>query len=76
MFSRLRSQPLPSRAKEIDCDSWAQVYSKFVISHPAITCAIPATSNLAHLKDNMKAAFERFALKRNCGTRIATELSQ
>ncbi|MBI3063007.1 MAG: aldo/keto reductase, partial [Deltaproteobacteria bacterium] len=35
--------------------SWAQFFLKFVISHPAITCAIPATSKVAHLKDNMQA---------------------
>lgn len=75
LFSRLRSQPLPSWAKEIDCESWAQVLLKFVISHPAITCAIPATSNLAHLKDNMKAAFGRLP-EAELRTRIATELSQ
>ena len=57
LFSRLRSQPLPSWAKEIDCESWAQVLLKFVISHPAITCAIPATSKVEHLRDNMQAGF-------------------
>ncbi|HEX8174233.1 MAG TPA: aldo/keto reductase [Pyrinomonadaceae bacterium] len=55
LFSRLRSRPLPAWAAEIDCESWAQVLLKFVISHPAITCAIPATSKVAHLRDNMKA---------------------
>ncbi len=59
LFSRLRSQPLPSWAGEIDCQSWAQILLKFVVSHPAITCAIPATSNVNHLKDNMRAGFGR-----------------
>jgi aryl-alcohol dehydrogenase-like predicted oxidoreductase len=40
---------------EIDCESWAQVLLKFIVSHPAVTCAIPATSKVAHLRDNMKA---------------------
>lgn len=59
LFSRLRSRRLPEWAREIDCESWAQVLLKFVISHPAITCAIPATSKVAHLRDNMKAGHGR-----------------
>jgi diketogulonate reductase-like aldo/keto reductase len=59
LFSRLRSRPLPAWASEIDCESWAQVLLKFVVSHPAITCAIPATSKVAHLRDNMKAGSGR-----------------
>jgi diketogulonate reductase-like aldo/keto reductase len=58
-FSRLRSKPLPAWAAEIDCSSWAQLLLKFVVSHPAITCAIPATSKLAHLRDNMQAGLGR-----------------
>ena len=59
LFRRLRRKPLPSWASEIDCDSWAQALLKFVVSHPAIMCAIPATSRAAHLRDNMKAAYGR-----------------
>lgn len=55
LFGRLRSKRLPAWAAEIDCESWAQLLLKFVISHPAITCAIPATSKVTHLRDNMKA---------------------
>lgn len=59
LFRRVRSKPLPKWAAELDCDSWAQLLLKFVISHPAITCAIPATSKVAHLRDNMKAGLGR-----------------
>lgn len=59
LFRRLRAKPLPAWAAEIDCDSWAQVLLKFVVSHPAIACAIPATSRPDHLRDNMKAAYGR-----------------
>ena len=59
LFQRVRSKPLPTWAREIDCDSWAQLLLKFVVSHPAITCAIPATSRVAHLRDNMKAGYGR-----------------
>lgn len=57
LFSRVRGKPLPPWANEVGCASWAQFFLKFVISHPAITCAIPATSKLQHLTDNMRAAF-------------------
>jgi len=53
LFRRLRGTPLPSWAAEIDCKSWAQLMLKFVLGHPAVTCAIPATSKVEHLRDNM-----------------------
>ncbi|MDT4858956.1 Aldo/keto reductase family protein [compost metagenome] len=56
LLDRLRGHPLPGWAREIGCDSWAQVALKFVVSHPAVTCAIPATSQVAHLRQNMGAA--------------------
>ncbi|HEY0060966.1 MAG TPA: aldo/keto reductase [Telluria sp.] len=59
VFRRVRSKPLPAWAVEIDCSSWAQLLLKFVVSHPAVTCAIPATSKLEHLRDNMQAGMGR-----------------
>ncbi|MDB5762652.1 MAG: Aldo/keto reductase family protein [Herminiimonas sp.] len=59
VFRRVRSKPLPPWAAEIDCTSWAQLLLKFVVSHPAITCAIPATAKAEHLRDNMKAGYGR-----------------
>jgi diketogulonate reductase-like aldo/keto reductase len=59
LFRRVRSRPLPSWASEIDCESWAQILLKWVVSHPAIKCAIPATSRVDHLRDNVRAAFGR-----------------
>lgn len=55
LFARLSQKPLPDFAKEIACESWAQLLLKFIISHPAVTCAIPATSKIKHLRDNMTA---------------------
>jgi aryl-alcohol dehydrogenase-like predicted oxidoreductase len=55
LFSKLRGKQLPPWANEIGCASWAQFLLKFVISHPAVTCAIPATSKAQHLADNMGA---------------------
>jgi diketogulonate reductase-like aldo/keto reductase len=59
LLDQLRRHPLPGWAREIGCDSWAQVALKFVVSHPAVTCAIPATSQVAHLRQNMGAAHGR-----------------
>ena len=55
LFSKVRGKPLPTWSKEIDCASWAQFFLKFVVSHPSVTCAIPATSKVEHLIDNMQA---------------------
>ncbi len=51
----LRGRPLPPWAGEIGCSSWNQVMLKFVLSHPAVTCAIPGTSNPAHMRENAMA---------------------
>lgn len=55
LFRRVRGRPLPAWASEIDCDSWAQIFLKFVLGHPAVTCPIPATSKVEHLLDNVRA---------------------
>jgi diketogulonate reductase-like aldo/keto reductase len=46
--------PLPNIAKELGCDSWAQLMLRFVLGQSAVTCAIPATAKLTHLQDNMR----------------------
>ena len=55
LFSRVAGRDLPAWAADFDCESWAQFFLKFVVSHPAVTCAIPATSDPEHLVDNMGA---------------------
>jgi len=57
LFRRLRGTPLPPWAGEIDCASWAQLMLKFVVSHPAMTCAIPASAKPEHTRDNMAAGY-------------------
>jgi diketogulonate reductase-like aldo/keto reductase len=59
LFPRVRGRELPDWAAEFDCESWAQFFLKFVVAHPAVTCAIPATSNPRHAADNMGAGFGR-----------------
>jgi len=56
LLRELRRYPVPAWAREIDCVSWAQLVLKFIVSHPAVTCAIPATSSVAHVRENMAAA--------------------
>lgn len=55
LVDRVKRHPLPGWAAEIDCANWAQVLLKFIVSHPAVTCAIPATSKVAHLNENVGA---------------------
>ena len=55
LFSRVGKRPLPAWAGEIDCANWAQFFLKWVVAHPAVTCAIPATRNPAHMDENMGA---------------------
>lgn len=56
LIRRYQSKPVPSLAQEIDCASWPQFLLKYVVSHPAVTCAIPATTSVAHVTENMAAA--------------------
>ena len=57
LFDRFGRQALPGWAADLGCDNWAQFFLKFIISHPAVTCAIPATSRTDHLQQNMQAAY-------------------
>jgi diketogulonate reductase-like aldo/keto reductase len=59
MFRRVRGRPLPDWAAEFDCTSWAQLFLKYVLAEPAVTCVIPATGNPEHIKDNLAAGFGR-----------------
>lgn len=56
LFRRVRGRPLPVWAAEIDCVSWAQFFLKWIVAHPAVTCAIPGTRNPKHVADNLGAA--------------------
>jgi diketogulonate reductase-like aldo/keto reductase len=56
LLEKLQRHPLPPWAGEIGCTAWSQLVLKHIVTHPAITCAIPATSNVAHLRENMAAA--------------------
>jgi diketogulonate reductase-like aldo/keto reductase len=59
LFPRVRGKALPAWAAEFDCESWAQFFLKYIIGHPAVTCVIPGTGKLSHLRDNLKAGAGR-----------------
>jgi diketogulonate reductase-like aldo/keto reductase len=59
LFTRVAGKPLPPWAADFDCRSWAQFFLKYIVSHPAVTCAVPATSDPVHLRDNMGACVGR-----------------
>jgi diketogulonate reductase-like aldo/keto reductase len=59
LFGPVQGKPLPAWAADFDCTNWAQFFLKFIVAHPAVTCAIPATSRVAHMRENMGAGFGR-----------------
>lgn len=56
LFRAVGDRPLPDWAAEFDCASWAQFFLKYIIAHPAVTCAIPGTTKDYHAVDNLGAA--------------------
>ena len=59
LFGKVRSKPLPDWAAEFDCRSWAQFFLKWIVGHPGVTCAIPATDKPVHLEDNVQGGVGR-----------------
>lgn len=59
LFSKVRGQALPPWAAEIDCSDWAQFFLKWIVGHPAVTCAIPATGKVSHMVSNLGAGAGR-----------------
>jgi diketogulonate reductase-like aldo/keto reductase len=56
LIKTIMRKPLPDFAGEIGATSWAQLILKFIISHPAVTCVIPATTRIDHVQENLGAA--------------------
>jgi len=74
LLRALARHPLPPWAAEIGCDGWAQVALKFIVSHPDVSCAIPATSRVDHVVQNMGAArgpMPDGALRRRMAAQVA-----
>ena len=55
LFRNAKSRALPDWAADFGCASWAEIFLRWIISHPAVTCVIPATSNPLHVSDNLRA---------------------
>jgi diketogulonate reductase-like aldo/keto reductase len=55
LFRRVKGRPLPPWSTELGIESWAQYFLKWIVSHPAVTCAIPGTGNPKHMADNLAA---------------------
>lgn len=73
LFTRVRGRKLPAYAAEFDCNSWAQFFLKYIVSHPAVTCVIPATSRVTHMRDNLQAGIGRLPDEK-MRQRMASEL--
>jgi aryl-alcohol dehydrogenase-like predicted oxidoreductase len=56
LFAAVQGKSLPPWAGEFDCSSWAQFFLKYIVSHPAVTCAVPGTAKIEYLVDNLGAA--------------------
>ena len=75
LLRALERHRLPAWAVELGCDGWAQFALKFIVSHPAVTCAIPATSSVAHVRQNMAAATGRLpdaSLRQRMASHVAS----
>ena len=59
LFSQVKGRPLPAWAAQIDASSWGQVFLKYLLGHPAVTCVIPGTAKPAHMRDNVAAGMGR-----------------
>ena len=73
LIRRIQRHPLPAWAAEIDCANWAQVILKFIVAHPAVTCVIPATTSVAHVRENLGAGQGRMpdeAMRRRIAAHI------
>lgn len=74
LFSKTRGKPLPDFARELECESWAQYFLKFILGHPAVTCPIPATANPRHVEDNLRAGSGVFPEKPALRARMVEHL--
>lgn len=57
LFGKTKGKEFPSWAKDFEAESWGQLFLKFILAHPAVTCVIPGTGKPHHMRDNVKAGF-------------------
>jgi aryl-alcohol dehydrogenase-like predicted oxidoreductase len=73
LFNAVQGKKLPEWAAEIDCTSWAQFFLKYIVSHPAVTCAVPGMARAEYVSDNLGSARGRLpdaAMRRRMETFI------
>ncbi len=73
LIRAVERHPLPAWARDVDCANWAQLLLKFIVSHPAVTCAIPATSRVDHVRENVGASYGRLpdeAMRRRIASHV------
>ena len=70
LFNYVKNRKLPSTAFDLGIKSWADYFLKFIISHPSVTCAIPATSRIDHMEENMQALYGILPNKKERGNLI------
>jgi diketogulonate reductase-like aldo/keto reductase len=56
LFAKVEGKPLPPWAAELEIQSWAEYFLKYILAHPEVTCVIPATGNPDHAADNFRSA--------------------
>ena len=56
VFQKVRDRPVPDWASELECTTWAQIFLKYLVSHPSVTVAIPGTTSVEHIADNVGAS--------------------
>ena len=59
MFRKVKGKPVPPWAAEFGATSWAQFFLKWIVGHPAVTCAIPGTGKPEHIADNVQGGIRR-----------------
>jgi aryl-alcohol dehydrogenase-like predicted oxidoreductase len=59
LFNAVQGKQLPEWAADFDCKSWAQFFLKYIVSHPAVTCAVPGMAKAEYVRDNIGAAHGR-----------------
>jgi diketogulonate reductase-like aldo/keto reductase len=55
LFGQVKGKPLPEWAADVGCTSWSQLFLKYILGHPAVTCVIPGTARADHMRDNLDA---------------------
>ena len=76
LIKKIARKPLPPFAAEIGATSWAQLILKFIISHPAVTCAIPATTRVDHVQENMARGARSAARRRDARAHASSRMSR